>query len=213
MIITTDKTFPIQDGPSIPWAIIAPWESQAQRNHGQSLQQLADRGGLGVLEVIDVLTGQRYGTTNPGGENEKLLQIIRDRSANPRAEAAEARAARMAEAIEPLAHLEITEDRFARINNSNWPTKLEVEAARAALSASDAQAGALWIGQTIADLLKSMCDGQGDAGLFVSWDSATGDPRFDIIFHREREGEILERQLLSEPEFVALITTLKGEPK
>jgi hypothetical protein len=49
------KWFPLQDGPMIPWGVIAPHEGQAQRNHGQSLQRLAERGGLGVGEFWYVM--------------------------------------------------------------------------------------------------------------------------------------------------------------
>lgn len=39
------------NGPSVPWEVMAPHESQAQRNHSQSLQRLAERGGLGTGEA------------------------------------------------------------------------------------------------------------------------------------------------------------------
>ena len=41
-----ETPFPIQDGPTIPWSVIAPHEAQCQKNHGQSLERLAERGGL-----------------------------------------------------------------------------------------------------------------------------------------------------------------------
>lgn len=44
----------------IPWEIVAPHEAQAKRNHDQTLERLAERGGLGVAELLAVLTGQRY---------------------------------------------------------------------------------------------------------------------------------------------------------
>jgi len=84
---------------------------------------------------------------------------------------------------------------------------------RAALSANDAQAGTLWQAQMIADLLKSMTSGQGDASLSAEWDSATGDPEFSVDARWERDGEILMRRGLTESEFIALIMALKGEPK
>lgn len=52
----TARRFPIMDGPSIPWSSIAPFENQAQRNHcGQTLEHLAGRGGLSVVEALHVL--------------------------------------------------------------------------------------------------------------------------------------------------------------
>jgi len=44
---------------SIPWSSIAPYEAQAQVNHGQSLEKLASRGGLAPLEALFVMTGQK----------------------------------------------------------------------------------------------------------------------------------------------------------
>ena len=49
------KRFPIQGGPSIPWEAVADHEQQAQNNHGQSLEELARRAGLGPGELYCVL--------------------------------------------------------------------------------------------------------------------------------------------------------------
>ena len=43
---------------SIPWAMIASHEAQAQKNHGQSLGRLADRGGLAPSEAVAILEGR-----------------------------------------------------------------------------------------------------------------------------------------------------------
>lgn len=44
----------------IPWAAIAPHEQQAQKNHGQTLARLAERGGLSWVEAFAVLTDQHW---------------------------------------------------------------------------------------------------------------------------------------------------------
>jgi len=44
----------------LPWAMIAPHEAQAQRNHGQTLKRLAERGGLAVCEALAVLEDRRW---------------------------------------------------------------------------------------------------------------------------------------------------------
>ena len=41
--------------PAIPWAMISPYETQAHKNHSQSLEELARRGGLGALEALWIL--------------------------------------------------------------------------------------------------------------------------------------------------------------
>ncbi len=45
---------------SIPWSVIEPHEHQALRNHDQTLERLAERGGLGPDELLAVLTGKRF---------------------------------------------------------------------------------------------------------------------------------------------------------
>lgn len=54
------RRFPIQSGPSIPWAAIEPHEDQARRNHGQSLEHLAERGGLSPCEAVAVMESRRW---------------------------------------------------------------------------------------------------------------------------------------------------------
>jgi len=55
------KMFPIQRYASdhigeIPWDVVAPHEEQARLNHGgQSLQRLAERGGLSSCEAVYVI--------------------------------------------------------------------------------------------------------------------------------------------------------------
>ena len=49
--------FPIMAGldrqpMTIPWAMIAPHERQADLNHDQSLERLAQRGGLNACEAL-----------------------------------------------------------------------------------------------------------------------------------------------------------------
>lgn len=57
------RRFPIQsqysrDCPSsIPWSAIAPFENYAKRNHSQTLERLAERGGLSPVEAYCVIHG------------------------------------------------------------------------------------------------------------------------------------------------------------
>ena len=62
----------------IPWDMIAPHEAQAQRNHGQSLERLAQRGGLGASEAIDIMRGASWGSAKPCLANEQyLINLVR----------------------------------------------------------------------------------------------------------------------------------------
>lgn len=57
----TRHRFPIQNAPtlaSIPWSLIAPHEGQALANHQQTLERLAERGGLSACEALLVIRGQ-----------------------------------------------------------------------------------------------------------------------------------------------------------
>lgn len=45
----------------VPWALMAPHEKMAQKNHAQSLQKLHSRGGLDPVEAIAVIKGIEWG--------------------------------------------------------------------------------------------------------------------------------------------------------
>lgn len=62
------RLFPILNDPMIthiPWAVIAPHEKQAQTNHSQSLEGLARRGGLDVVEAVLIIRGQTWRNVSP----------------------------------------------------------------------------------------------------------------------------------------------------
>lgn len=54
------RMFPIQDGPAIPWDVIARFWIQCEHNHDQTVEVLAQRGGLGVGEALPILMGEDY---------------------------------------------------------------------------------------------------------------------------------------------------------
>jgi hypothetical protein len=45
---------------SVPWEMVAPHEAQAQYNHGQTLERLAERGGLSPMELACVLADHHW---------------------------------------------------------------------------------------------------------------------------------------------------------
>lgn len=56
------KEFPIMKNKGkeyIPYDVIKPHEEQAMKNHGQTLDRLAERGGLGWSEAYAVLTDSK----------------------------------------------------------------------------------------------------------------------------------------------------------
>lgn len=86
--MSTPRDFPIMGCKiiaSIPWAILAPHEEQAQANHGQSLKTLASRGGLGVSEAIAIIEGRRWGDVAACKENDLwLINKVREFRAKAR---------------------------------------------------------------------------------------------------------------------------------
>lgn len=57
----TEKQYPVLGGlcerrkEYIPWGVLAPHEARARQNHGQTLEQLAARGGLAWSEIVCIL--------------------------------------------------------------------------------------------------------------------------------------------------------------
>ena len=73
------RMFPIQDAEAIPWAVIAPYDHQCQRNHGgQTLEKIAKRGGLGASEACDIILGLSWSTTSPAYGVHLLREIVKD---------------------------------------------------------------------------------------------------------------------------------------
>lgn len=60
----TERMFPILGSDiikAIPWAVLEPHSRQAERNHSQTLERLAERGGLGVDEACGIIDGVGWG--------------------------------------------------------------------------------------------------------------------------------------------------------
>lgn len=63
---------------SVPWSLVAPHERQARANHSQSLERLAERGGLSPSELVAVLSGESltYAIGRPATETVPLLLAL-----------------------------------------------------------------------------------------------------------------------------------------
>lgn len=69
----------VPEAPSdVPWALLAPYEENADHAHGQSLERLAARGGLGVSEMVAIIDGVGLrGMLRPDREMlPRLLELI-----------------------------------------------------------------------------------------------------------------------------------------
>ena len=63
---------------NVPMAVLEPHARQAESNHGQTLERLAQRGGLAPSEAIDIILGRRWGTAVPTLDNERwLIEYVR----------------------------------------------------------------------------------------------------------------------------------------
>ena len=68
-----ERTFPVLKQmtravmpPSVPWAFAESFRVQAERNHGQTLERLAERGGLCPEEMWLAAHGQPFSGRHPG---------------------------------------------------------------------------------------------------------------------------------------------------
>jgi hypothetical protein len=60
---------------SVPWEFVAPHEDQALVNHRQSLERLAERGGLDPLELLCVLDGKHWREIGLGSKRATVSQV------------------------------------------------------------------------------------------------------------------------------------------
>ena len=72
-----EKRFPILgELDEIPWAAIAPHEVQAIKNHYQTLERLAERGGLAWSEALAVLEDRPYTKMDEKQAKHKVILIV-----------------------------------------------------------------------------------------------------------------------------------------
>lgn len=65
----------------LPWPIVAPHAAQALRNHGQSLEELAARGGLDPAELVAVLEDRPWALMPTEAAIERVRYLARARAA------------------------------------------------------------------------------------------------------------------------------------
>lgn len=74
-----DRWFPILGSKprvSIPWGCIAPHARQADLNHYQTLERLAERGGLSWHEALAVLTDRKWEAVKSVPQEEAQRQVV-----------------------------------------------------------------------------------------------------------------------------------------
>lgn len=63
---------------NLPWEAILPHEAQAKKNHGQSLERLAERGGLSACEAIAILEDRDWKRMDEQDANVELALFLHD---------------------------------------------------------------------------------------------------------------------------------------
>lgn len=75
--MTTPEQFPIlRANFQIPWFVIEQRKAQAQKNFGQTLEQLAARGGLTWSETLCVLENRDNIKQDPDYSRRRVLMIV-----------------------------------------------------------------------------------------------------------------------------------------
>lgn len=62
----------------VPWGLLAPHEQQALKNHGQTLERLAERGGLGPIEALAIIQGRRWRNMDAAEARAQLRTLAND---------------------------------------------------------------------------------------------------------------------------------------
>lgn len=69
---------------SIPMRLLQPYEEQALRNHSQSLQRLAERGGMNACEILGIIRGLRWSQLKHHSDDEaNLIKWVAAKTLNP----------------------------------------------------------------------------------------------------------------------------------
>lgn len=77
-----DRRFPVLDEESpacprsVPWDFLAPHQAQAHKNHAQSLESLADRGGLCASEMVAVVEDRRWQAMSDDRAVSRLNELL-----------------------------------------------------------------------------------------------------------------------------------------
>lgn len=66
---------------AVPMEMMAPHEAQAQRNHSQSLDRLAERGGLSACEAVAILEDRRFHRMDTVAAYRRLNELFNDAAA------------------------------------------------------------------------------------------------------------------------------------
>jgi hypothetical protein len=61
---------------AVPWDFLAPHEARAKQNHYQSLETLAHRGGLDIVEILAVVEDKTWRAVSHVKKEEALSRVL-----------------------------------------------------------------------------------------------------------------------------------------
>lgn len=68
----------------VPWEMVAPHEMQAHENHDQTLERLAERGGLGACELVAVLEDRAWSAMSHATARQRVMEMVMEWARNAR---------------------------------------------------------------------------------------------------------------------------------
>lgn len=115
---TTHERFPIihhnDKDDWLPWVLVAPHEAQARHNHDQSLERLAQRGGLSPCEMVAIMEGKDWSEITHKGACRRLRELV----VTAAVKAEKERCAKVAEADELPG--EPSEEQIEELKTLSW---------------------------------------------------------------------------------------------
>ncbi len=67
---------------AVPWDFVAPHEARAHANHEQTLERLAERGGLAECELVALLEDRPWRAMDRGEADARLNELLAAWEAN-----------------------------------------------------------------------------------------------------------------------------------
>jgi hypothetical protein len=79
LVVDRDRSLAFPEAPTaLPWPLVAAHENQALINHGQSISDLADKGGIDWSEMVAVLEDRPWHRMPVDEAAERLEELFAD---------------------------------------------------------------------------------------------------------------------------------------
>jgi hypothetical protein len=79
LVVDSDRSLAFPEAPTaLPWPLVAAHEDQALLNHGQSISELAEHGGIEWSEMVAVLEDRPWRWMSVDEAAERLEELFAD---------------------------------------------------------------------------------------------------------------------------------------